>query len=125
MKLYKDLDLWIQTKALVVEVYKITNSFPKEEQYGIISQLRRAAVSSVANIAEGYGRGSIKDRIRFLQISRGSLFEVDSLLNSSQALNFIELENFIALETSTTNSIQMVNGIIHYFEKKLAEHHEN
>lgn len=125
MKLYKDLDLWLQTKALVVEVYKITNSFPKEEQFGLVSQLRRASVSSVANIAEGYGRGSTKDRIRFLHISRGSLFEVDCLLNLSQALNFIENEKFQQLEISTTNCIQMINGLIHYFEKNLGQQHDN
>lgn len=66
---------------LVKTIYQLTRSFPKEELYGLTSQLRRAAVSIAANIAEGTGRQYKKDTLQFLHISRGSLYEVETLLN--------------------------------------------
>ena len=72
---YKDLDIWKKARSLVKEVYLVTRNFPKDEMYGLMSQMRRCAVSIPSNIAEGYGRQFKKETIQFLHIARGSLFE--------------------------------------------------
>jgi four helix bundle protein len=80
MKTYIELQVWIEARKLVNEVYLLTKNFPKEEIYGIISQIRRCAVSIPSNIAEGCGRRTSKETIQFLYISRGSLFELETQL---------------------------------------------
>jgi four helix bundle protein len=69
MKTYRDLVVWQKSMSLVTQIYQITKTFPKEETYGLISQMRRCAVSIPSNIAEGYGRRSTNDYLRFLQIA--------------------------------------------------------
>ena len=81
MSNYKKLDVWIFSMETIKEIYKLTNLYPKEEKYGLISQTNRAAVSILANIAEGLGRNYKKDTIQFLHISRGSAYEVETLLS--------------------------------------------
>ncbi len=118
MKSYKELDLWIKSKALVIVIYKVTKLFPKEEMFGLVSQIRRASVSAVANIAEGHGRNTAKETIYFLHITRGSLYEVESLIILSNELEFIDHEKFNELSLMITDCIKMSNGLINYFEKK-------
>lgn len=86
---FKDLIVWQKSMELVEKVYKITESFPTKEQFGLISQMRRAAVSIPSNIAEGYGRNSTGSYIQFLSIARGSLLELETQLELSKRLNFI------------------------------------
>ena len=80
IKSFRDLIVWQQAMALVKQVYLLTKTFPKEETYGLTSQMRRAAVSVPANIAEGSGRGTRKDYQQFLRIAQGSLREVETYL---------------------------------------------
>lgn len=80
MKDYKELSFWRKSHELALEVYKVTNSFPKEETYGLTSQLRRAALSIPTNTAEGCGRESRKEFKRYLVIASGSAAEVEYLL---------------------------------------------
>ncbi|MDP1677631.1 MAG: four helix bundle protein [Bacteroidota bacterium] len=89
MQNLKNLLVWQKAHLLVKEVYVVSNDFPKEELYGITSQLRRAAVSIPTNIAEGSGRGSDADFKRFLQIAFGSTSEVEYLIFLSKELQFI------------------------------------
>jgi len=89
MKTYRDLVVWQKAVDLVTEIYKITAQFPKEELYGLTSQVRRSAISVPSNIAEGYGRKSTNDYLRFLQISLGSLYELQTQLTIAQNLAFI------------------------------------
>ncbi len=86
---YKKLEVWIFSMETVKEIYKLTKSYPTEERYGLITQTNRAAVSIPANIAEGMGRNYKKDTIQFLHISRGSAYEVETLLNVAQMINII------------------------------------
>jgi four helix bundle protein len=88
-KTYKDLDAWIKTRCLTKEVYAVTMSFPKEELYGLTSQIRRSAVSIPSNIAEGYGRQYKKETIHFLHIARGSIYELETQLYVAFDLSFI------------------------------------
>ena len=80
MRNYKELRIWSDGMTLVTDVYKFTALLPKEEKYGLISQINRAAVSVPANIAEGCAKDSNADFLRFLRISQGSLFELDTLI---------------------------------------------
>lgn len=86
---FSDLDVWQEAHELVSLVYEVTNSFPKTEVFGLTSQLRRAAVSVTANIAEGFCRFHYKDRLRFYYDARGSLSEVQSELLDSQKVGLI------------------------------------
>ena len=85
----KDMVVWQKSHALVMKVYSCTKDYPKDEIYGLTSQLRRAAVSIPSNIAEGKARGSSKEYIRFLKISRGSLEEVKYQVYLSKELTYI------------------------------------
>ena len=80
MKDFKELVVWQRSMQLSAKIYELTKLLPKEETYGLISQLRRAAVSVPSNIAEGYGRETTTEYIRFLRIARGSLYEIDTQL---------------------------------------------
>ena len=117
MKSYIELDVWIEVRKLVNDVYLITNDFPKEEVYGITNQIRRCSVSVPSNIAEGCGRQTSKDIIRFLYISRGSLYELETQLYLSNDLNFISKEklNIILLQIETCK--KLLNGFINYYKK--------
>lgn len=90
MRNFKELKIWQKGFDIAVKSFKLTTSFPKEEKYGITSQITRAAVSISSNIAEGSSRSSEKDYNRFIEISLGSAFELETQLLISQALNFGE-----------------------------------
>jgi four helix bundle protein len=91
MNNYKELKIWQKSVDLAVKVYQITKDFPKEELYGITSQIRRRAVSIASNIAEGAGRNSKKDFNNFLGISNGSTCELETQLIIAQKVDFIDL----------------------------------
>jgi four helix bundle protein len=91
---YRDLIVWQKSMNLVTEIYAITKAFPKEELFGLTSQIRRAAISIPSNIAEGYGRNSTGDYKRFLQITVGSLYEMQTQLEIGYNLAFISKEVF-------------------------------
>ena len=90
MRTHKDLDVWKDGIELVSEIYKITASFPKEEIFGLTSQIRRAIVSVPSNIAEGAARNSKKEFTQFLYISLGSLSEIETQLIISKQLGFMK-----------------------------------
>lgn len=89
MKSFKDLDVWKRGIGFVAEIYKLTSRFPKDELYGLVSQMRRAAVSIPSNIAEGQGRKNAKEFIQFLYIAKGSLAEIETQLIICERLKFI------------------------------------
>lgn len=91
---YRDLIVWQKSMKLVTDIYKISKEFPKEELFGLTSQIRRAAISIPSNIAEGYGRNSTGDYKRFLTISVGSLYEFQTQLEISYNLEYISKEVF-------------------------------
>lgn len=86
---YEDLRVWQAGIGFAEQIYQATKSFPESELYGLTSQLRRAAVSVPSNIAEGYGRGSRGDYLRFLRMARGSLFEIQTQLIIAQRVGFL------------------------------------
>lgn len=94
IKSYKELLIWQKGIRIVLQVYQLTQSFPKEEIYALTSQLKRASVSIPSNIAEGFGRQTDKSFNHFLNISRGSLNEIETQLIIAKELGFIDNENF-------------------------------
>jgi len=117
MSNYKKLDAWQQAMQLVKEIYIITKPFPKEEMYALTSQTKRAAVSVPCNIAEGTGRNYKKDTIQFLHISRGSLYELETLLNIAVMVEIITEEVFNRVSPQIDKCLQLLNGLIRYYEK--------
>lgn len=87
---YKKLIVWKEAKNLVLLVYKITDSFPKSEEFSLKNQLRRAVVSILSQVAEGWLRNSIKDKLHFLNIALGSLLEVEAQMDVSKDLGFVK-----------------------------------
>ena len=97
VKSYRDLIVWQKAMQLVTDIYTATKSFPSDELYGLMSQLRRCAVSIPSNIAEGYGRNSTGDYKRFLQIAAGSVFELQTQIEIAANLKYISIEIFNTL----------------------------
>jgi four helix bundle protein len=114
---YRDLDVWKKVRALVKEVYLITKGFPKDEIYGLVSQMRRCAVSIPSNIAEGYGRQFKKETIQFLHIARGSLFELETQFFIAADLSFINENELEKRILQLDDCKRLLNGLIKYFEK--------
>lgn len=96
---YRDLEVWQRGMEIVRQVYAATTDFPDEERFGLTLQLRRAAVSVPSNIAEGWGRGSRKEYLRFLYIARGSLYEVETQLLLAYELGWVSDERYARFET--------------------------
>ena len=95
MNSYRDLIVWQKAMKLVTQIYKLTSKFPVDEKFGLTSQIQRSTVSIPSNIAEGYGRNYRKDYIRFLQISRGSLFEYQTQLEIAINLGFLTKDDIV------------------------------
>ena len=98
MSNFKNLLVWQKADELAFQVYRITRNFPREEMYGLTSQVRRAAVSVCSNLAEGSGRQHRNETRQFSNIALGSLAEVESLLGFSRRLNFVEKEEYEFLD---------------------------
>jgi len=115
---FKDLFVWQKGIELVNNIYKATKKFPKDELYCLTSQIRRAAISIPANIAEGWGRGTTKNYIQFLEISRGSLFELNTLIIISYNQEYISKETCDEVENKLIEIGRMLNAIITKLESK-------
>ena len=114
---HKDLAVWKESIKLVKEVYLLLKDFPSYEQFGICSQMRRAAVSVPSNIAEGAGRNSDKELVRFCYIAQGSLSELETQLIISAELGYIKSNNEIINQLSIVRKI--LSGYITYLNNKL------
>lgn len=108
MHRYKELQVWQKSIDLAIEIYKITEKLPKQEQYGLISQINRAVVSIPSNIAEGAGRNTNREFSRFLGYSLGSAFELDMQFIISNKLNYIENHVF----QKVTDELEMIQNML-------------
>jgi four helix bundle protein len=109
---FRNLLVWQKSHELVLQVYRITRDFPREELYGLTSQMRRAAVSVPSNIAEGCGRGSDPDFARFLIIAAGSASELEYQLLLSRDLGYLETTLHHSLEEKATEIKRMLSSLI-------------
>lgn len=108
---YRDLVVWQKSMALVTAIYRVTREFPRDEQYGLTSQLRRAAVSIPSNLGEGFGRTSRKDFHRFIGQARGPLNEVETQLEIAMNLDFLTRASATQLMASVNEVGRMLNGL--------------
>lgn len=115
---FRDLDVWKEGMQLATAVYRGTSDFPREELYGLTSQLRRASVSVPANIAEGYGRNSSGNYIQFLKISLGSAKEIETLVELSRRLGFLKTDDATALATQAQRLSKMLRSLIRAIEAR-------
>jgi four helix bundle protein len=118
LKNFKELKVWQKSYAFCLKVYKITTAFPKTEQYGITSQIRRSAVSIPSNIAEGYGRKTTADYTRMLYISYGSLCELETQLLLAGDLGFIAKREIDTVKLNLAEIERMLKALIKALESK-------
>ena len=116
-KCYQDLEVWQVAMDLAEECYRATSEFPKEERYGLMSQMRRAVVSIAANIAEGQGRRYQRDFASFLSIANGSLAELETHVELSRRLHFIDANREASLLEKAARVGMMLNALIRSIEK--------
>lgn len=118
---FEKLNLWQESKKLVVDVYHLLDEFPKFEKYALCDQIRRAVVSVPSNIADGSGRKSLKEQIRFLEISYGSLMETYNQLLIAIDLTYITEASLEAIKPRIDVVAKMINGLSNTYSKKLTE----
>ncbi len=119
IKTYKDLLIWQKGIELTKMTYVLCKKFPKDELYGLQSQLKRSAVSIPSNIAEGWGRNYTQNFIQFLKIARGSLLELETQLIISKELSFIDENDFLTMTNLIVEENKMLNAFIKSVEKTI------
>ena len=108
---YKKLESWRLAKALAVRVYLLTASFPKDERFGLVDQMRRAGVSVMSNLAEGCGRTSSRDQAHFSQIAFGSLLELDAQHPLALDLGFLNVDDYLGIRLSILELIKKISAL--------------
>ena len=115
---YRTLEVWQKARALASHVYRVTAKFPKSELFGLTQQMRRAVVSVPSNIAEGQGRRFTRDRIQFLVVARGSLYELETQATIAGDLDFITADEAGAVVNRTIEVTRLLNGLIRHYMKR-------
>lgn len=110
-KTFKDMLVWQEAYGLAIVIYSITKTFPKEEQYGLTNQLRRSAVSVASNIAEGFGRNSMREKDQFYSIAYGSLIEVENQLLIARGVGYIDNSTLKMLEVRYVLTQKLLSGL--------------
>jgi four helix bundle protein len=118
VKTFRDLLVWQKSMVLVTDVYKASAGFPSDERFGLTSQLRRSVVSIPSNIAEGFGRDTTNDYLRFLGIAKGSLYETQTQIEISRNLQFIENSRFGTLLEQAREIERMLTSMIRKLKDK-------
>jgi four helix bundle protein len=116
---YRDLDVWKKARSLVRTIYEITSRFPDTEKFGLTSQMRRSAISIPSNIAEGCGRASSRESIQFLNIARGSAYELETQVYLSFDLGYISEQDANTVIGEITDCKKLINGFINFYKKKV------
>ena len=120
MRPHEKLDVWRKAIDFVVTVYKVTETFPREERFGLTAQLRRAAVSVPANVAEGAARTSNKEFAYFLSNAQGSASEVETELLIAHRLNYLTEANYLSLRAMQDDLGKMLIGLTRHVRNKMA-----
>ncbi len=109
---YREIKVWQKAIELVMDIYSCTRSFPKEDMFGLVSQLRRAAVSIASNIAEGKGRRTDREFLQFLHHARGSVFEFETQITIAGRLGYMPEAEVLRLGNSAGEIARMLSGLI-------------
>ncbi|MFA6278860.1 MAG: four helix bundle protein [Candidatus Paceibacterota bacterium] len=112
IRTFKDLNAWKKSHELVIKTYLLTKNFPKEELFGIVNQMRRAAVSIPSNIAEGFSRNSYKEKVQFYSIARGSLTELESQCLIARDLHYIASGDYSEIEDMLLQVNKILSALI-------------
>ncbi len=112
IKSFTDLISWKKSHQLVLDIYKITKEFPKEEIFGLTNQMRRCSVSITSNIAEGFSRKFKKEKVYFYRISLGSLTELQNQLLIARDVGYLKNEDFKKISEKTIECHKLINGLI-------------
>ncbi len=112
IRTFRDLIIWQKAMLFGTEIYKVTRTFPREEQLGLVSQLRRSSVSIRSNVAEGYGRKARGDYLRFLQVTMGSIFVVQTQLQIASNLDFLGPHVFETMFEKSRELERMLSALI-------------
>ena len=116
---FKDLKVWQKSRALNLEIYKLTKNYPKEEQFGLTNQIRRCSVSISSNIAEGCARESLKEYLHFLYIAKASCSELECQIILSEDIGYITKADSQAAQKDCLEVIKMLSGVIKTLKEKL------
>jgi four helix bundle protein len=116
-KPHKKLDTWKLSMNLVLDVYRTIETFPKEEKYGLVDQIRRAVISIPSNIAEGAARHTKKEFINYLHIAQGSLSELDTQLELAKRLGYLSDSAWHDLDTKMDRVDKLITGLIRHLSK--------
>ena len=122
MATYKELGVWKESRVLYKQVYEAVCQLPSEEKYALSSQMRRAVISIPSNIAEGQGRGTVKDYIHFLYNARGSAYELEAQLIACGDLSLVEKSILRSIYTQNKKVIMMLNKLINALQGKAEVH---
>ena len=122
IKTFEDLEVWKNCRKLRRKVFEATNRFPPDERFRLVDQLRRAALSTTANIAEGYGRFHYQENIQFCRQSRGSLYEILDHLIAALDSTYISEQSFQDLRNQVFTSIKLLNGYLRMLQRSKANH---
>ena len=117
IKSFRDLDAWKEGHRLVLGIYKAIKNFPKEEMFGLCNQLRRGAVSITSNIAEGFSRNSLKEKIQFYSMAKASNTELQNQLLIVKDVGYLSREKFDELEEQSIRVNKLISGLIRYCKK--------
>lgn len=120
IKTFEDLEVWKVCRDLKQKIFTITETFPSEERFRLVDQLRRAAISSTANMAEGYGRFHYQENIQFCRQSRGSLYEILDHLTTARDQGYISEESFKELRAQVLTAIRLINGYLRMLQQNKA-----
>lgn len=112
IKNFYDLTVWQESHKLVIYTYTISKKFPSNEKYSMTDQTRRAAVSITSNIAEGFGRKTLKDKIHFYHMSHGSLMELKNLIFIAKDLSYIGKDDYVRISQQITTSQKLILGVL-------------
>ncbi|MFQ5664029.1 MAG: four helix bundle protein [Terriglobia bacterium] len=111
LKSFRELEVWQKAHTLVLDIYRVTDGFPDRERFGIAAQLRRAAASIAANIAEGFGRRTTKELLQSIAVSNGSLEETRYFLILSNELHYLKLDHYNRLDHQCNRVAQMLSAL--------------
>ena len=117
IRTFRDLIAWQKSFAVGMRVYRVTEKFPDREKFGLTVQLRRSAVSVPSNIAEGFGRGSTADYVRFFKVARGSLYELDTQLLFGVELGYLASDEYSDLKEGLDEAERVLAGLIRSLDR--------
>ncbi len=119
LKSFQELDAWKKAHEVALAIYRLSRAFPAEERYGLTAQLRRCASSVAANIAEGFGRRSTRDFVRYLEIASGSLEETRYFLILSRDLEYLKMQDYSGLKDKCDEVGRLLGGLAQSLRKRL------